>query len=222
MVRIEPREADFKAYQSHRGLMPSVTTILKVFERPYYQRWRQRVGDREADRIAGEAKVFGTKMHAAAELVARNFALGLSPALSEAAVEPELRPYAAAVRSWFDGFVLDVLGTEMSLVSPERGYGGTLDLYCQLKDGSYAVVDFKTTSSLTREHGLQTCAYAVLLRDAGHTVNRRIVVRIKKEKPGAYHARVYKDGAEDYEAWRACVVLWWWKHKRRMDKLKAA
>lgn len=211
-MKIKPR-AEFgpRVYKHARGLYPSVTEILKVLEKPYYDRWRSRVGHREADKIASEAQAFGSRLHSAAQKVA----WGL-----DAAVERDMRPYAAAVRSWLDGFVLDVLGTEVELVSPERKFGGTLDLYCQLKDGSYAVVDFKTTSQLTREHGLQTCAYAVLLRDAGHTVNRRIVLRVKREEPGAYYARVYRDHREDFEAWEACLALWWWKNRRRMNALE--
>lgn len=211
-MKISPREGfGPRVYRTARGLYPSVTEVLRVLEKPYYDQWRARVGHKEADKVTKAAQTFGTKLHAAANLVAQDL---------DAAVEREMRPYAAAVRSWFDGFVLEPLATEMELVSPARKFGGTLDLYCQLKDGAYAVVDFKTTSQLTREHGLQTCAYAVLLRDHGYTVNKRIVVRVKREEPGSFYARVYRDHKEDFEAWEACLTLWWWRNRRRMNGLQ--
>lgn len=189
-------------------MFPSVTEILRVLEKPYYDRWRHRVGRKEADRVMQEAQVFGTRLHAAARAVATG----------ADAVEPEMKPYAAAVEEFLERHVGEVLGAEVDLVSPEYRFGGTLDLYCQLKDGAYAVIDWKTTSSLSREHGLQTAAYALLVREQGWRINRRIVVRVKKEKPGAYYARTYREHAEDLEAFLACRTVWWWMHKRRLDK----
>jgi hypothetical protein len=107
---------------------------------------------------------------------------------------------------------------ERSLVSDRHAFGGTFDLYCQLFDGAYAVVDYKTTSSLTREHGLQLAAYAVLYREHGMKVNRRIAVRIKKDNPGAFYARTYADHAGDVEVFLALKTYWHWAHKNRLTQ----
>lgn len=191
--------------------MPSVTEVLSVAERRPFEAWRRRVGQREAHRVMEEAKVLGTKVHAIAQLLAND---------RTAPVEPEMQPYADAIKEFHALQVRRVLGTEMSFTSRALGFGGTLDLYCELNDGSRAVVDYKTTSGLTREHGLQLAGYALLLKEAGYVVNRRVCVRLRKDEPGRWYARIYRDHQEDVEAFMACVVLWTWMHRKKL--LRAA
>jgi hypothetical protein len=79
-----------------------------------------------------------------------------------------------------------------------------------------AVVDLKTSRQLSREHGLQTGGYALLAKDYGWKVDRRLVVRIKKEKPGLFFVRDFPDHKEDELTFRALVVYWHWAHKRML------
>lgn len=180
-------------------------------DRRPFEAWRKRVGQREAYRVMENAKVLGTKVHTTAQLLAND------PA---APVDDEMVMYRAAIMEFMGIHVKRVLGTEMSFTSRELGFGGTLDLYCELNDGTRAVVDYKTTSGLTREHGLQLAGYALLLKEHGYLVNKRICVRLRKDKPGRWYARVYRDHREDAEAFMACVVLWTWMHRNKL--LKAA
>lgn len=194
------------------GKVPSVTTVLKVLEKRHLETWRARVGRKEADRVTGEAKLLGTRVHTMAERLAWDRLY--QP-------EAELEPFADAVRSFLNAHVRKPLKTELSLVSAIERVGGTLDLYCETQDGKLAVVDFKTSAQLTREHGLQTALYALLLREHGYEVNRRVVVRIKKDKPGEWHARAYGDHVGDVRAARATVELWHWLHSNKMLKAVA-
>lgn len=189
--------------------MPSVTEVLSVVNRGHWMMaWKNRVGEAEANRVMQEAQVHGTKIHTLAERLAHD---------REAKVQRGMEPFADAIREFLDTHVRQVLHTELSLASAEQGFGGTLDLYCVLSDNSYAVVDFKTSSGgLTREHGLQVAAYAMLLREHGFEVNRRLVVRIKKDVPGKWYARSYRDHREDIEAFKAAVVLWRWLYRNKL------
>lgn len=202
------RPAGPRLYTKGARAYPSVTEILKLVENRHLEAWRHRVGRMEADRVGRDAKAFGSRVHLAAQSVA----------WGEDVLAPEMAPYVNAIREFLDGHVLEVLGTEVELVSEKHLFGGTLDLYCQLKDGSYAVVDYKTSSALTREYGLQTAAYGLLCQEHGMTVNKRLVVRVKKEQPGAWHCRRYKDHAEDLEAFLSLRNFWWWRHKKAMAK----
>lgn len=209
-MQIKP--AKDKGPRLYRGLYPSVTEVLKVIEKSYLDAWRHKVGRQEADRVMRNAAAFGTRVHSVAEHVARG---GWQ-------VNGELEPYALAIREFLDTYVDEVLNTELELVSHNMRFGGTVDLYCRLKDGSYAVVDYKTSSQLTREHGLQTAAYALLCRESGKKVNRRIVVRIKKDAPGEYYCRRYHDHGEDVQAFLSLLNYWWWRNKRMMKNRGAA
>lgn len=200
-----------RLYNAGRGLVPSVTEVLSSVEKRYLEAWRHKVGRQEADAQMRNAQVFGTKLHAAAQQVAWG---------EFAHVEEDVKPYAEAVREWIRANVADVVGTEMDFASVEQRFGGTLDMYCRLRDGSMAVVDWKTNRSLTREMGLQTAAYALLCREQGLTVNKRIVVRVKKEKPGHFYTRWYEDHVADVEGFRGLLEYWHWAHKHQMVKLQ--
>jgi hypothetical protein len=126
--------------------------------------------------VLRNAAEFGTKLHGAAQKVAWR-----EP------VEAEIEPYAAAVRAFLDKHVLEVLGTEVELVNPDLRFGGTLDLYCQLKDGTYAVVDYKTTAQLA--------------------------VRVKKNRPGEFSVRQFEDHQEDVQAFLGLLEFWLWRHR---------
>lgn len=191
----------------YRGLYPSVTEVLKVVEKSYLDNWRRKVGAQEADILLRNASAFGTRVHTTAQQVA----------LGEE-TEPDMELYALAVRSFLLEHVDEVLATEIELVSTKFKFGGTPDLYCRLKDGSLAVVDYKTTSQLSREHGLQTAAYALLCREHEMKVNRRLVVRIKKDKPGTYYCRKYHNHGEDVQAFLSLLNFWWWRNGSSMEK----
>lgn len=208
-MKIKPHKTGPRLYTNGRGSVPSVTEILKVAEKPYFERWRQKVGIDVAREKMESAATFGTRVHAVAELIAWERAQDIAT---------EMQPYAEAVRGFLYEYVEKTLGTEIELLSDKYLFGGTLDLYCGLRDGSFAVVDYKTTSSLTREHGLQTAAYALLCRENNMIVNRRLAVRIKKDAPGEFWVREYRDHAEDVDAFLSLSRFWWWRHRDAMRK----
>ena len=161
-----------------------------------------------------EAKTLGTKVHQ----VAHDIANGSIDAGNVQYIQPEFVPYARAIMEFIDTHVREIIATEWALYSRSLGFGGTLDMYCELNDGSRAVVDYKTTSGLTREHGLQLAGYALLLKEHGYKVNRRVCVRLRKDEPGRWYARVYRDHQEDVAAFLACVTLWTWMHRKKLLK----
>lgn len=191
-----------------------MTEIIKVTEGNWINSYIARVGRREADRVMREAAVLGTKVHALAERLAH------APTYEP---DESLQGFAKAIREFLKIHVRQVIETELSLASGVMGYGGTCDLYCELQDGSLAVVDFKTSAGgLTRINGLQLSGYALLLRESGRTVNKRLCVRIHKdpEKIGQWHARNYANHIEDTETFLAAKTLWYFLHKNKL--LKAA
>lgn len=189
--------------------MPSVTEVLSVVEKRHLEAWRQRVGRQEADRVRTSAALIGTKVHALAQTLTWD---------RSASVSADMELYALAIRSFLAAHVQTPLQTELSLLSERERVGGTLDLYCRMTDGTYAVVDYKTSAQLSREHGLQTALYALLLREHGYEVNKRVVVRIKKDAPGEWYARSYADHVGDVKAARAAVELWWWQNRTKVSK----
>jgi hypothetical protein len=60
--------------------------------------------------------------------------------------------------NWQAAHQLELLGTELEVVSEEYQYGGTLDLVARV-DGVLSIVDFKTGSGVYPEHRIQLAAY---------------------------------------------------------------
>lgn len=207
----------FRSYSGAGGVVvPSVTEILKVLEGDWMNAFLQRSGRREMNRVMNEAALLGTRVHAVAQMLAWD---------REAKVKQEMRPYASAIREFLDTHVRKVIVTEVSLCSERLGFGGTIDLIAEMMDGSIAVIDYKTSSSgITKIHRLQTCAYAMLAREAGYRVNKRIVVKIhkKEDRLGQWYARAATSHKEDVETFKACLVVWNFLHGSKLKLAQSA
>lgn len=209
MAMFEVRDtpaASFKLYSREGGLYPSVTDILGIVSNKGFENWKKVPGN--AKKLEN-ASTFGTKIHS----LASDLALGKKVQVAE-----ELEPYCQAIEQFLSDHVWRVLGSEMELVSLNHKFGGTLDLYVIAKDQRRMVVDFKTTSSLTRMHGLQLSGYRQLLQDNGLPVSRRMGCRLKKERPGAYAVRTFEDEMGDSQAFFNALNLWHWKYGPTLKK----
>jgi hypothetical protein len=216
-MRIIPEQTDNAGIRFYSGSYPSVTSVLKVIEKPHIATWRNRIGAKEADRILADAQVLGTKVHTLVEKIGKG---------EDPEVEQEMQPYRVAVEKFLSTWVEEVIACEIPLVSSRYGFGGTADMYVRLKKskgGGTAVVDFKTTKQgLSREHGLQAAAYGLLLIDNGYPVDRRLVVWIKKhppEKVGELYVREYHDHREDRDGFLGALALFRWIHASRLNNV---
>jgi hypothetical protein len=206
-VKITPREYEFKHYSTGRGMVPSVTAILDIVTKRHIDAWRMREGRDKADQVLRSATLLGTRVHLAAAQIAQG---------DGAEIDRDLEPYVNTICDFLNEHVDEVLAVELDLTSLDLAFGGTLDLYCRLKSGEHAIVDWKTSRQLTREGGLQLAAYRLLARYHGFGVDRLIAVRIRKEegKTGTHYVRYYDEDANaDEEAFLALLRFWWWRHK---------
>jgi hypothetical protein len=192
-----------------------VTEVLRILEDTVWTNaYIARNGRRELDTLRNNAAVLGTKIHVVARQVAqdRDYEPG----------DPEMAPYAGALKEFYDAHVRRVIATELSLVSANERVGGSLDAYVQLHSGEYAVVDVKAkrTAGITGRDRVQTALYELLLREHGYTVNRRIVVRLHtgEEKRCRWYAKSAANHIADVRTGRTCVELWHCLNAAKMRK----
>ncbi len=159
-----------------------------------------RKGRADFDNLGRSAAALGTRVHTVAQKVA------LEREWKPDA--PEMQPFAFAIRQFLDTHVDEVLGTEIPMMSQRQGFGGTADMWCRMLDGSHCLVDWKTTRQLTRRHGYQLAAYGLLSLERGMNVQKRMAVRLKKEKPGEFAARSYVEHEGDVAVFRSALALW--------------
>tara|TARA_A100001037_G_C15091451_1_gene609351 strand:- start:683 stop:1354 length:672 start_codon:yes stop_codon:yes gene_type:complete len=145
--------------------VPSVTTILKKTQPKEKQdslkKWRERVGEEEAEKIRDNAAAVGTALHKCLEKYILE--KGNLKYFDDTPVGRQAREMANIIigRSFFN--IDEVWGCEVHLAG--ENYAGTTDAV-GIFDGEPAIIDFKQTNKPKKEewiedYYLQLSAYAM-------------------------------------------------------------
>jgi hypothetical protein len=216
------------------ALLPSVTSIISILDKPQLTRWKMREvakaaiaipgpqGEEPVERFAdraieaamsqvGEAADLGSRIHAAIENLMRG-----------SAEEPskELQPYVKPVLDWMRQVGVKVTHSEIVLVNAVHGFAGRVDALFTWGDafGKMGILDFKTKKTKPDEkveaydeHTLQLAAYAATHYGAEHL--QHVVAAnlfISSTEPG--RLEVVKHDKEKmvaaYEAFTQMCAIW--------------
>ena len=150
-----------RTYHTPDGSFPSVTTILGKTSpnQIWLQRWRERVGDEEADRVSQEAREKGEILHDAVEKELKKESVDYSN------IPPALSISIKQVLVELDKGLEEIWGQEVALWSKKYQYAGRADIVGVWK-GQPAIIDLKTSKKPKKkedikDYYLQCCAYAV-------------------------------------------------------------
>ncbi len=155
-------------------LVPGVTTVLGVLNKPALVPWANALGLRGIDSrtYVDALATIGTLAN---QMIEHD--LG-APAPDMALYSAEQADKAEnALLKWYEwrkAHVIeplvfgDRLAVELPLVSEASHYGGTIDC-CAMIDGAWTVLDIKTSKAIYPEHMHQVAAYCRLLSDNGFT-----------------------------------------------------
>ena len=164
--------------------LPSVTTVLGQTQpkekRESLDRWRQKVGLREAEKITRDAAIRGTAMHKYLEdLILGQRSLDLTPLGVEATNMAQI----IVDRGLND--CSEIYGTEAVLYYPGL-YAGSCDLVAKYKD-KVSIIDFKQTNKPKQrewigDYFLQMGAYG-MAHDAvyGTTIEQGVIMMCSKD-----------------------------------------
>lgn len=145
-------------YEFDGKVYPSVTTILSATrDNSGLLRWREKVGEEEANRISEEALARGSKLHEFVENYLRD---GVAPDFDGEWEESWLQ-------WWYPNMFKPVL-LEAPIYS-SLGYSGTMDCLGE-RDGKIVLYDWKTASKpkdgrYVDEYRLQVAAYACAVEE---------------------------------------------------------
>lgn len=142
---------------------PSVTTVLSSLTKDGLQKWIDKVGAEEAEKIKNAAADRGTKLHKMCEDYLHNdpnYAKGMMPNII--ALFKQVQP-------WLDEHVDFIYGNELALYSHSLHTAGRCDLIAQI-DGKPAILDFKTSTNEKKEewienYFLQATAYSIMFEE---------------------------------------------------------
>lgn len=193
-----------KGYRLESGKrVPSVTTITGRFKDSgglIHWAWKQGADGIPLDEARNKAADIGSCVHDAVEA----FLHDGPPAPHLGRAPDPVKAHAAfdAFREWWGDAQLQILATEVPLVSEEHGFGGTLDAMAVDRKGRLVVLDWKTSNAVYIDMIVQLAAYARLWRECrGGDVNAAHLCRFSKA--GSFHHHYYPDLAPGWEYFRA-------------------
>ncbi len=180
-IEVPRKEIDGKRYYVTPGgdCYRSVTTILSQLTQEAIQKWRDRVGEQEANKISSSASKRGTKLHTMMEDYVGNvedFALNKMPTTTSLFLD---------IQPFVDSNLEEVYGIEYPLYSDRLRAAGTSDLICKYA-GKPTVLDYKTSSKRKKEewienYFIQSTAYALMVKERYDLDIEQIVIMIAVE-----------------------------------------
>jgi len=190
--------------------LPSVTTILSATQSQEKQdslnRWKAKVGEKEAERVKNVAATRGTKMHSILE----GYILGENVLdLTETGGEAHRMANTIIDQGFKD--LNEIWGSEVTLAYPGL-YAGATDL-CGVYMGRESIIDFKQSNKPKRiewieDYKLQGAAYATAHDDMFGTQIEQTVILMCT--PDCFFQKFIINGKEFRE--------YKWKWLERVDK----
>ncbi len=109
---------------------------------------------------------------------------------------------------WWGTNRVEVRHTEQMLFSKEHWFAGTVDLIATI-DGVPSIADYKSSSNIYPEMGLQLAAYALAWREmTGEDLKHRVIVNATKE--GKLRTQTFPNHDADEKGFLACLDLYRW------------
>ena len=150
----------------------SITSVISHYKKDFFEAWRKRVGEEEANKITRKATSRGTDMHTLVEHHLLNKELPSVQPLSEMLfkiAKPALNR------------INNIYALEGSLYSLVLGIAGTVDCIAEF-DGELAIIDFKTSKEPKPRNWIdgyfvQCAAYACMLYElTGIPVKKFVII----------------------------------------------
>lgn len=169
-------------YVTPNGSYISITTLLANLSKDGIQKWRNRVGAEEANRISTKASRQGNAIHALCEKYIKNEEGFLTESM------PHLVEMFESILPLLDR-VDNVHVTEGAMYSDELGLAGRTDLIAEF-DGKLAIIDYKTsrrikTWSMCHSYFMQGAFYAHAYEErTGIPINNIVIIMaVENEEP---------------------------------------
>lgn len=170
--------SDHSTYVNDKKIeVPSVTTIIKILNKPFIPLWANSLGWKRKSykAVLEESSVKGTFVH---ELIHEYiFKEGKKFDISDTDKLNFLYENINAYKEFEKEHIIKPIWGERSFSTDN--YGGTIDFYCNL-DGKDTILDFKTSKRFYSSHFIQLGAYVQLLEKQNINVDQVGILRIKE------------------------------------------
>lgn len=136
---------------------PSVTTVLSQGNKNFLTEWRERVGEKEADKITKQAAIRGSAVHEMAEHYLKTKTITKD--------NPLIYSIFLPLKDWIDKNIQSVIALEIPLFSHKLKMAGRVDCIAVVNN-KLCIIDFKTSMKRKKKewienYHLQCTAYSV-------------------------------------------------------------
>lgn len=158
--------------------VPSVTTILKILNKPALQKWANWLGFRRenVDRVLERSASMGTLFHNAMEAYMKGDSF--HPVYNYEDEEYKLKIFLNAFFEWKENHTIEPLLLEEELNCDY--FGGTMDFY-GIIDGKRTILDYKTSKGTYASMFLQLAAYTFMMEKKGFIVEQVGILNINEK-----------------------------------------
>ena len=155
---------------------PSITTVLSILSREAIQKWRERVGEEEANRISRVASSRGTKIHNIIEKYIAN-----DPEYLQGEMPHNIQTFKD-IQPYIDSNLSKVYSIEAPLYSKHLGVAGRVDCV-GVWNGKDSIIDWKTSRKEKKKewisnYFMQAAAYAIMWEERTGRPIKQLVVAI--------------------------------------------
>lgn len=173
-------------------VVPSVTTIIKLINKPALMNWSNWLGMQGTsyNQYMKKAAYIGTRVHEIIECKFTNKKFELEEVNMWFL---EVRDYISNFIDWYKDNPIDVINIEEKMVSDK--FGGTCDIYCEF-DGKKTILDIKTSSSVYSTMFIQLAGYIILKELQGEVVEQVGILTVNKKE--AYVTLMARDEMDIY------------------------
>lgn len=213
-------KAHQRYYLEDGTLVPGVTTVVGLLNKPALVKWANKLGLEGTDvtKYVDKAANIGTCAH----YMVQCHLAGEEPDLSDYSARDINLAENALLKywDWEKQFTIEPILLETPLVSEKKRYGGTIDCYAKL-NGEPWLIDFKTGKGLYDEMFIQVAAYKNLLLENGYKVKGAAILRIGRDETEGFEYRVL-DKADLNRQWKIFQHLLAIYHLKGKEKAKWA
>ena len=184
---------------------PSITTVLSILSREAIQKWRERVGEEEANRISRVASSRGTKIHNIIEKYIAN-----DPEYLSGEMPHNIQTFKD-IQPFVDENLSKVYSIEAPLYSKHLGVAGRVDCV-GVWNGKDSIIDWKTSRKEKKKewisnYFMQAAAYSIMWEERTGRPIRQLVVAIA----GDHGPQIF---IEDRDNWTEELINTITKYKR--------
>jgi len=210
-MKSKKTKAHTRYYLEDKTLVPGVTTVLGLLNKPALVPWANKLGLAGIDvaKFVDEAANIGTLGHA---FVTDKLAGQETDTADFTANQIDgAQNCALSFWEWEKNNKIEEVGfVEKPLVSEVYRFGGTEDIYCKI-NGEWNLIDLKTGKGIWPEHRYQVAALATLLQEHKYPVDKVRILNIPRTEDERFAEEVLTVGqlSNGWEIFFHCLGIYY-------------